>query len=353
MPNSHIGYINYASIIRLSVLLLIGFSVSVNADESGEAFLVHNFYWENDLFANTDTDYTNGVRYSLAAAQTKDVSKSKLPKFLKTANIKLIDFYKSVYPNQESAETKFIATFAQRMYTPRDKLPVSVIVDQRPYAGWLYLGMANHIRVGRRMDTLELDVGIIGPAALGRELQDKVHDLRGITKFKGWNNQLANEPGISIIFERKQKTKLIPLAFDMEADIIGHWGGSIGNVATYLNGGIEMRIGWELPDDFGTSTLRPGGDNSVPRGTSKGSIHFFTSIDTRLIARNIFLDGNTFENSHSVDKKAVVADAAIGLSFDLGRFKVSYARMFRTKEFDLQPSYNSYGSIAISYWHQI
>jgi lipid A 3-O-deacylase len=326
--------------------------VSKSAKKPGNAHLIHNFYLENDLFADTDADYTNGIRYSLAAAQTENVNESKLPECLKWANTTLIDLYKSIYPHQESVETQFIATFAHRMYTPRDKSPVDIIPDQRPYAGWLYIGMANHIRLGRRLDTLELDLGIIGPAALGREIQDKVHDLRGITKFKGWDNQLENEFGFSIIFERKQKSKNIPLYFDMEADVIGHWGASIGNVATYLNGGIEVRIGWDLPDDFGTSALRPGGDNSVPNGTSQGSIHFFTSIDARLVARDIFLDGNTFKNSHSLEKKDVVADAAIGVSFDIGRFKVSFARLFRSKEFDLQPNYHSYGSFAVSYWHK-
>lgn len=345
------------SICHLSLCLIIIFCLSINAEGAERASLIHNVYLENDLFSDTDSDYTNGIRYSLAAAQTEKVEDSKLPTFLKKANTKFINFYKSIYPKQDLATTQFIATFAQRMYTPRDKSPVNIIPDQRPYAGWSYLGMATHIRLGKRLDTLEIDLGVIGPAALGKEIQDKVHDLRGITKFKGWDNQLANEIGFSLIFERKQKTRNIPLYFNMEADIIGHWGASVGNVATYLNGGVEVRIGLKIPDDFGTSALRPGGDNSAPKSTFKDTsqfgIHLFTSIDARLVARDIFLDGNTFEQSHSVEKKDLVADAALGLSFDKGHFKVSFARIFRTKEFDLQPKYHSYGSIAVSYWHKI
>lgn len=346
--------------------LLLGFficSPSLGSDDKtttqskgkDKSYLIQNFYLENDLFADTDTDYTNGVRYSLAASQTKNVGDSKLPEFLKTANLKLITTYKNLFPkNSQGAEitTRFIATFAQRMYTPEDKEPTEVIDDQRPYAGWLYLGMATHLRAERQLNTLELDLGIIGPAALGREIQDAVHDARGITKFQGWDNQLSNELGFSIILERKQKTREYQFGRGLEADIIGHWGGSLGNVATYLNAGIEFRLGWELPDDFGTSALRPGGDNSVS-GSEHEGFHLFASVDTRLVARDIFLDGNTFKNSHSVTKKNVVADAAVGFSFNFHRFKVSYARIFRTKEFDLQPKYHSYGSIAISYWKRI
>jgi len=317
--------------------------------------LIQNFYLENDLFADTDSDYTNGMRYSLAASQTKNVEDSKLPKFLKTANLKLLKAYEGFFPKKAKGVkigTRFIATFAQRMYTPADKEPTKVIIDQRPYAGWLYFGMATHLRTNRQLNTLELDLGIIGPAALGREIQDAVHDVRGITKFQGWDNQLGNEVGFSIIFERKNKTQKFHFGERLEADIIGHWGGSLGNVATYLNTGVEFRLGWELPDDFGTSALRPGGDNAVSGSTHEG-FHLFASIDTRLVARDIFLDGNTFRKSHSVTKKNVVADAALGFSFNFHRFKFSYARIFRTKEFDLQTKYHSYGSIAISYWRKI
>ena len=45
-------------------------------------------------------------------------------------------------------------------------------------------------------------------------------------------------------------------------DVIPHFGFS-GNVATYANAGLK-RAGWGLPDDFGTSPIRPAGDNSAP-----------------------------------------------------------------------------------------
>jgi len=140
-------------------------------------------------------------------------------------------------------------------------------------------------------------------------------------------------------------------------DVIGHSGIALGNIATYVNAGAEVRVGWSIPDDFGTSALRPGGDNSAPysvwdprvKGKRRWGIHAFASFDARLVGRDIFLDGNTFENSHSVDKKHLVGEAALGLSFIYGGSKISYAQTFRSKEHDLQPNYHSYGSIAFSY----
>lgn len=124
-----------------------------------------------------------------------------------------------------------------------------------------------------------------------------------------------------------------------------------------MNAGGELRVGWAIPDDFGTAALRPGGDNSTPAAVwdprlavgRKWGAHGFLSFDTRLVGHNIFLDGNTFSNSHRVDKKRVVTDAAVGVSFIYGSVKVSYAQIFRSKEFDGQDGSNAYGSLSFSY----
>jgi lipid A 3-O-deacylase len=37
----------------------------------------------------------------------------------------------------------------------------------------------------------------------------------------------------------------------------------VGNVATYLSAGAQLRAGWNLPPDFGYSVIRPGGVTQV------------------------------------------------------------------------------------------
>ena len=73
------------------------------------------------------------------------------------------------------------------------------------------------------------------------------------------------------------------------------------------------------------------------------------SANARAVARNIFLDGNTFEDSHSVDRKPVVADVYAGMALLIDRWKLSYAQVFRTREFDGQPHHHEYGSLSLSY----
>ena len=66
------------------------------------------------------------------------------------------------------------------------------------------------------------------------------------------------------------------------------------------------------------------------------------------MARNIFLDGNTFRDSQSVKKEPFVADAAVGVAMNFGAYKLAYVRVFRTREFVEQGSAPKYGSITFS-----
>ncbi|MEZ5530669.1 MAG: lipid A deacylase LpxR family protein [Porticoccaceae bacterium] len=312
-----------------------------------------NLYLENDLFGETDRYYTNGIRFSCNSPDlTSYLEDPSLPGWVRSTNRRLRFFHG--LKDEEELQRNLVVSFGQLMFTPTDKEARELLEDDRPYAGFLYLGFAYHVRDEEQLDSLELNVGMVGPASLAEEGQDFIHEIRDIDKFNGWDNQLENELGLQLVYEHKQRFKLSD--HWPHQDFIAHSGVSLGNVATYLNFGGEYRIGWRLPQDFGTASLRPGGDNSAPgRGDARYcqrwicGLHAFVSVDTRLVARDIFLDGNTFEDSHSVDRRPVVADAAIGFSFLVDGWKISYAKVFRTREFEEQEDPHQYGSLSISY----
>jgi hypothetical protein len=72
-------------------------------------------------------------------------------------------------------------------------------------------------------------------------------------------------------------------------------------------------------------------------------------VDGRLVLRDIFLDGNTFRDSHSVDKETFVADLVGGIALTYGRFKVNYALVLRTPEFKQREDKHTFGAINVSY----
>lgn len=310
---------------------------------------VYNFYYENDLFAGSDNNYTNGMKLSWVSSNLQDyVSDPCLPSWVRQLN----RISQALKPGGYDSRN-MVVTIGQAMYTPSDLHRRDVIPNDRPYAGWLYLGLAYNARNKRQMDTTEIDVGVVGPAALAKQAQDLVHDLRGFERFEGWDNQLHNELGIQIVRERKNKVFISANPRGPQFDVITHYGASVGNVKTYLNGGVELRFG-HLPDDFGSASIRPTADSNAPLETAQArrlntnGVHVFLALDARAVARDIFLDGNTFGSSHSVPKKPFVGDAALGLSWQWHGGKITYAQYLRSKEFYGQPSSHGYGSLTLS-----
>ena len=67
------------------------------------------------------------------------------------------------------------------------------------------------------------------------------------------------------------------------------------------------------------------------------------------MARDIFLDGNTFRSSHDVDTEHAVADFMAGITMGYRGLKLSLARVYRTREFEGQDKAQRFGSITLSY----
>lgn len=326
-------------------------STVITPDKSWTA----NFYFENDLFSNTDQQYTNGVRLSFVSPEIDSfIDAPELPGWIRDANRLLAPLDPETVDLGDDVSRRLIFTLGQLMFTPEDRERTTLDPDDRPYAGWLYMGFGYHTQTRTKMNSFEVNLGMVGPAALAEESQDFIHDLRGFDKFNGWHNQLRNEPGLQLIYEHKNRWLRQSLGKGWEHEVLLHAGGSLGNVATYLNVGAEYRIGKHLPHDFGTSALRPGGDNSVPgqgdpRFRHHWGIHGFVSVDGRWVMRDIFLDGNTWRSSHSVDKEPLVGDIAFGVAATWQQWKLSYARIYRSRQFETQQDTHNFGSLAVSY----
>lgn len=314
----------------------------------------YSFTLDNDLFSNRDQDYSSGVKATWSSPNVRSFADDDcLPPLLQKAGQLFTQIYSPVV---DQGNVRF--TLGQAMYTPRNGKTGELISDDRPYAGWTYLGFGYNTRSPSRLDSYEVNLGVVGPWSHAREAQRFVHRIRGFDQFQGWSNQLGNEFGAQLVFERKYRTEFLQNPESRDGfgfDMIPHFGFSLGNVATHANAGFEIRAGWGLPDDFGTSPIRPAGDNSAPRVSDTArqfsrqiGAHIFASVDGRGVVRNIFLDGNTIRDSHSVSKKRWVGDAAVGIAANFGVYKIAYVRVFRTREFVGQVSAPHYGSITIS-----
>ena len=333
---------------------------------------------ENDLFADTDQNYTNGVAFT---AVSHDMVGKLRPECLPAPVRLQAELIRYLNPgfwsdaDNPAHAQNVVVKFGQAMFTPKDFARTDLITDDRPYAGLLYVGMSWNRRKHETqseiemLDTREITLGVIGPMSLARQTQNIIHNIKAIDKFEGWSNQLGNEPALQMALDQKFKTYQGPgaIAPGFSADFIRSLGLQLGNIETSATVGIEGRVGWNIPNDFGTYPIRPGAENRPPSvasihgGDGKGSqyltrpqagIHLFGTVETRLVLHDFSLDGNLFQSSHSVTRKPWIAQAAVGLSAQsplAGRgVKLALMRVWRTREFEEQGPSHAYGSVSLS-----
>lgn len=316
---------------------------------------------ENDKFSSfdtakqTDRNFTNGVRLNWMSEPL--TCRSSLHRLSDT----LPDWLFAGGRN-----TRAGVAIGQNIYTPEDISRRDLVRADRPYSGWTYVAFAltadptaqvprpdGNGRGRGRLDTLELQLGVVGPESYAEQTQKEWHKLIGARPPLGWNNQLKNEPGMALFYERKwrrQETPLPNLGW-LQVDATPHIGGSVGNVFTYAAAGATFRIGNDLSVDYGPPRIRPGlaGSMSFDKPSDGVAYYAFFGFEGRAVARDITLDGNSFARSHSVDRRPLVGDLQMGLALVVGPLRGTFSYVMRTREFDGQRNPDRFGALSVSY----
>ncbi len=319
---------------------------AAEAGPSPDPHSVFNLQLENDLWGKgTDRHYTHGTRLSYLSPE-------------RAAGVEgaIKDFLDRYIPEFFKPDTNRISLLAgQSLFTPDNIAREELIRDDRPYAGWLYVGagLVSEKTTGDRpfLDLFEINLGVVGPAALAEETQTFVHKLKNVQRPKGWRHQLANEPGIVFFYQRKWPFRPRGSPGGMEVDWTPSAGFALGNVYTYLSLGAMLRIGENLPNDYGPPLIQPGLSGS---GFFKPQDDFgwyvFAGVEGRAVGHNIFLDGNTYESSHRVTKEVFVGDLQVGVVITLfQRVQLGFTNVFRTTEFKKQREGDEFGSINLAF----
>lgn len=334
----------------LWVLAMALFPAAAWSQDSHERPLkTFTLYWENDTFTGTDQDYSNGLKLTWSQPyQPMVAGKQDIQGWV----FKHLPFSRNSSP---SKATDF--SIGQSIYTPKDTSRSDLIVNDRPYAGYLYLDYGFISRSDNRRDVWEFEIGVVGPWSLAEITQNKVHDLIGSSRAQGWDHQLGGELGLEVIYEAKWQLGHLSSQHGFQVDLIPHIAAQAGNINTSVAAGTELRFGWLIPRDFGSCPIRPGCDagdvlnNGLESRSQRNrfGMHFFAGVEGRLVLRDIFLDGNTFKDSHSVDKEIFVANLVGGIALTYGRLRVNYALVLRTPEFKQREDKHTFGAINVSY----
>lgn len=279
-------------------------------------------YVENDKWSGTDRYYTNGIKFGVGtdAGTLADVLNAPSESLLRRVT-------------DGGGCVQLGLFFGQNMYTPRRITVSQPQPDDRPWAAWLYVGGVAQRVADRKLQTVEIDLGMVGPAALGREVQTEWHELIGVAEPRGWSNQIPNQPGLLVAYVEKHRYGT------RHFEIVPHFGGSLGNVMTLARAGGIVRWGVNMTG-FGPDTIEPGGAmlqatrvQSGEGGRTGFEWYAYAGLDARAVAYNVFLDGPWFRDSPSVQRRPLVHDWTVGLSARVATVRLSATRVQRSEEF--------------------
>jgi hypothetical protein len=203
------------------------------------------------------------------------------------------------------------------------------------------------------LDTYELEFGIVGPSALGEESQRGIHQVLNAPEPLGWDSQLHDEFAFALSFDRRLNPSDFRVSIDalggLEADLTPSFGATLGTLRTEARAGLAVRIGQRIDNDYGPPRVRPSlaGVEHFDGGPLSWSL--FAGVQGRAVARNLFLDGNTFEDSASVERNPYVGDFQTGFTISAGDWRLAYTYVWRTEEFETQPSRQDFGALALSW----
>ena len=316
----------------IALALLMAAPAVANEDRPVLAMALDN---DNFSYQRTDRYYTHGTRFALRGSPGSrpfwgGLGLDRLPIFAPGA---------ALIPETGLSQLMFVPFRIDRLRpAPGD----------RPYAGMTALSMGYSAIAPRpdsgaqRIDQLTLTLGIIGPAALSGETQRLVHRIGGWSRPLGWGSQLGTEPAVNLAWRRGWRFG------GGLFDVTPYAGAALGNVHIHAEAGATLRVGAGLGD------LGPGAIDPVQPGLSgipaspRPTLHLVAGVGGRAVARNLFIDGNSFTDGRGAVHETLVGEARAGVVARWRGVQFSYLHNWRSREFTGQRGIHRYGSLVLA-----
>jgi lipid A 3-O-deacylase len=300
---------------RFSFALLffisINFAHSQTEQDNHDSFIYLN--WANDLFVQTDYYFSDGIDLGyIRAAQNR---------FL----FKQFDFVSFDH-----------FSVVQDFFTPTNLDTEIILLEDRPYAAYLYGSYQKHLFAANQKLYLnpEIFVGIIGPGALGRGLQTLTHELSPPSKPpQGWKNQVTNDLALNLNFAAEKglfKSKNLFLNMFSKA--------RLGTIYTDLSVGGRFRFG--KFNDFFQSFK-----NLTFENPEKWQLYFEIKPYIKLVGYNATLQGGVFNNTSPYtiadsEINRIVGIADLSLTATYNNFYFNGIFTWTSKEFATATSHH-------------
>ncbi len=216
----------------------------------------------------------------------------------------------------------------QNLYTPQNLATADFIPYDRPYAGWTYVGATAQRQSAPWTQTADVRLGVTGPASLGEDVQRITHRMLGKSAPRGWQWQLRPSVGFELGYALRRWQPLPqgagPLA---NAGLVPELGVVAGNLRNLAWTGLSLVVGpgagldRVAPLGEGVGELLSSARLATPAtepgagADNAGSWALSLGYTWQYVARNRFIDGDTFGGRPVIELRHPVSQIGVALSF--------------------------------------
>lgn len=313
---------------KLSVILFL-MLCTYSLTSLGQGSFKNEFGFKSDndayLLYGQDRYYTNGLMLYFRRATDQNKLGKKLEKFI------------------------YEVSAGQKMYNPISGYRPVQETQDRPFAGYLYAGAsANFYYKKESILKTSLELGTIGPNALGEDGQKLLHKLVGFYAIDGWQYQINNELTANLALQYSKllhRSEYNRIDFSLEG---------YANVGTTFNGagaGILMRTGninqlFQSAATNSTIDYHPKTAKLVTTET-----FFYAKPQLNYVAYDATIQGSLFNDDSPVTFKTrpFVFAQQLGFNYSSKRFTFDFGMLFKTKEIKSPAKAHQYGTISMFY----
>ena len=227
-----------------------------------------SYTYANDLFFRTDYYFTQGMTLTLVHPALARLSVRHL-----------------LLSGPRGSTQHYGLRLRYDGFTPLRIQDPFIRLGDRPYAAY---GYASFFRISNQPArhqrlTTALELGFIGPAAGGKELQTAIHRATGNAEPRGWDFQIRNAPivGYHLAFEKQLA------AASGHVELLGTTEASLSTLYTYASTGLRLRAGW----------LNPYFNSLGLTGQSSWQLYGQATLEGRLIGYDATLQGGLFTSN--------------------------------------------------------
>jgi len=314
-----------------ALILFLGFLPNPGSGQGLRSFTVSvdndGFVFWNSPDARTDWYYTHGMRAEAVVAWAPPGAK-----FLGERD--------PIVCSADSESNPCVLTritFGQAIYTPAALFSTTPPLNDRPYAGWLFMEATVARVTPDGWTSFGLEVGLTGEPSFASPVHRWFHRVLGKHEPIGWEYQIPFEPAIAVKYETRRAWPVVPSRGGLSLQIEPRGSFSLGTLRTGALAGLSLRAGWNAPPSL--DWWGPGQDSPY--------LLIALGADGEFVVRDLFLDGSTWGESAHVERVPVVGRLGGRIQMGLGRVGLEFAATRASAQFTGQKHRHTVGTLRI------